>query len=72
MKNTNLKRYGVEFFQYTEEHREKCKETNLKKLGVEFPAQSQLIKNKMKETWEEKYGKAPSQCEEIKEKVKKN
>ena len=71
MKNTNLKRYGVEFFQYTEEHREKYKETNIKKLGVEFPAQSQLIKNKMKETWEEKYGKAPSQCEEIKEKVKK-
>lgn len=71
MKKTNLKRYGVEFFQYTEEHTKKCKETNLKKLGVEFPAQSQLIKNKIKETWEEKYGKAPSQCEEIREKVKK-
>ena len=56
MKETNIKKYGVENPLLSEEIKEKIKQTNIKKYGVEFPLQSEEIMIKMKETNMNKYG----------------
>ena len=72
IKQTNIKKYGVENVFQNEEIKEKIKQTNLKKYGVENPAQNKQIYNKVKQTNLEKYGvENPNQNKEIIEKSKK-
>ena len=70
-RKTNLKKYGVENPNQSEEIKNKTKQTNLKRYGVENVFQSEEIKEKVKETNIEKYGfENPNQSEEIKDKIK--
>jgi hypothetical protein len=71
MKETCLKKFGVENPGQSKEVREKMKATNLERLGVEHPAQSNEVKEKMKSTMLERYGVEYSlQSEEIRNKIK--
>jgi hypothetical protein len=70
-KNTNKKKYGVEFTQQNMDIRKKGKETNIQKYGVPFTFQSDSVKTKMKNTNKIKYGvEYPSQNSEIRDKIK--
>jgi hypothetical protein len=71
IKQTNIKKYGVEnVFQFNE-IKEKIKQTNLEKFGVENPNQCDEIKNKIKQTNLKKYGKESFfQTQEYKDKFK--
>lgn len=70
-KQTNLKKYGVEWSAQNYLIKEKTKQTNLEKYGVENPYQSKEVKNKIKQQNIEKYGvEYCSQRPEIKEKIK--
>lgn len=72
-KQTNLKKYGVEFTTQSKEVQEKIKKSCLKKYGVEHISHCKEIKEKTKKTCLEKYGvEAPSQSTEIMEKASKN
>jgi hypothetical protein len=71
MKQTNLKKYGVECSLYNKEVKAKVKQTNIKKLGVEYPFQSEIVKEKMKQTNLKKLGvEYVGQSEMVKEKIK--
>jgi hypothetical protein len=66
-KQTNLKKYGVE---YTSQSKE-FKNTNMEKYGAEYPAQNKEVQQKMKETNLKKYGtEYPFQSKEVQEKIK--
>jgi very-short-patch-repair endonuclease len=70
-KQTNKRKYGVEYPAQAKEVQEKMKQTNLERYGVENALQSKEIKKKMKQTNIERYGvENPFQNEEVKEKIK--
>jgi len=56
VKETNIKKFGVEFPLKSEEIKEKLKKTNRNKYGVDFVLKSDEIKEKIKKTNLEKYG----------------
>lgn len=56
LKETNMKKYGVQCSLQAESVKEKAKETLLKKYGVENSMQSDDVKKKVKNTLYEKYG----------------
>lgn len=56
IKQTCLKRYGVEYACASQQAINKRKKTLLEKYGVDVPCKSEKIKNKLKETCLEKYG----------------
>ena len=49
-KQTNLKKYGVEFINQNSEIKEKRKQTNLKKYGVETPLNLEYVHEKIKKS----------------------
>jgi hypothetical protein len=70
IKQSCLKKYGVEYPNQSEEVREKTKQTCLKKYGVENASQSKVVKEKMKASCLSKYGvEYISQSEDFKEKM---
>ncbi|MFW5847634.1 MAG: DUF7487 domain-containing protein [bacterium] len=70
-KQTNLKKYGVEYPLKSKIIREKAKQTNLKKFGVENLFELKTIQEKAKQTNLEKYGvENYSKTNEFKEKIK--
>lgn len=68
VKNTMVKKYGVEYASKSDEFKTKIKETCLEKFGVEHPTQNIEIKEKTKATKLVKYG---INNQDIKEKRKK-
>ena len=54
-KNTNLKKYGIDFVTKLDQVKEKTKNTNLKKYGAEFYTQTEEYKIKRNKTILEKY-----------------
>lgn len=72
IKETNLKKFGVDNPFKSKEIREKIKQTNLEKYGVETASQNENIKKKTAQTNLAKYGTiAPLQNSEIKAKMEK-
>ena len=72
IKQTCLKKYGVDNYNKTKESKEKIKQTCLEKYGVEYFWQSDECKEKIKQTCLEKYGvDSPLKSEEIRNKGKK-
>jgi len=70
IRETNLKKYGVEHPLQSEEIQKKIRETNLKKYGVEHNLQSKVVKDKIIQTNLERYGvENPAQSIETKEKI---
>ena len=57
IKDTNLKKYGVENVFQSEQIKEKIKQINIEKYGTENPMQNEQIKNKSMKTQKERYGK---------------
>lgn len=71
-KETNLKKYGTEYYTQTPEYREKAVKTNIKKYGFDNPTKSEEVKLKMKKTNLNKYGvEFYMQTDEYKERVLK-
>ena len=71
IKQSNLKKYGVECVFQNEEIKIKIKKTTLERYGVSNPSQSELIKKKKIVSYLKKYGvENPSQSELIKKKTK--
>ena len=71
-KETNIEKYGVEYYTQTKEYMDKVKKTNLEKYGAEHVVQSGLVKEKIKKTNLEKYGvENIGKSEHVKEKIKK-
>jgi len=56
LKNTNLKKYGVEYYSKTPEYNEKFKSTMVERYGVEHALQSEELKNKARKKNLEKLG----------------
>ena len=72
IKETNLKKYGVEYPQQLESIKEKTKQTNIDRHGVEYPQQSESIRKKTIITNLYKYGvENVNQNNEIRDKAKK-
>ena len=72
IKQTCLKKYGVDNYNKTKESKEKIKQTCLEKYGVEYFWQSDECKEKIKQTCLEKYGvDSPLKSEKIRNKGKK-
>ena len=70
VKETNLKKYGVEYPLQNKEILEKVVNTNLKKYGVRSPLSNCNVREKIKKTNLRKYGvENISQSSEIREKV---
>lgn len=68
-KESNLKKYGVEYTLQVPEIRERIKNTTIEKYGVDNVFQSEQVKKKIKETNLEKYGvENPTNCKEIRDK----
>ena len=73
VKETFLKKYGVNNVFQLESIKDKIKETNIEKYGVKSPQQSDEIKKKTEETNLKKYGVSHTfQSVEVKEKIKKS
>ena len=53
---TNLDKYGYEYYNQSPEGQERFKQTCLEKYGVENPNQNEEVRNKTKQTNIEKYG----------------
>ena len=71
IKQTCLKKYGVDNYNKTKESKEKIKQTCLEKYGVEYFWQSNECKEKIKQTCLEKYGvDSPLKSEKIRNKGK--
>lgn len=71
IKETNRKKYGMDYGFQSEIIKQKIKETCLEKYGVEYSLQSKEVKDKGKETNLKKYGtEFGSQSEIIKQKIK--
>ncbi len=72
LKETNIRRYGVECTVHAPGIKEKIIENNIKKYGVENLFKSKEIRNKIKETINDKYGvEHIMHLKEIKDKIKK-
>ncbi len=72
IKETNIRKYGVENVSQVEEFKEKRKQTNLKRFGVEYSHQNPDIMKKCLDTWSKKYeGGHPGRDPQVKEKKKK-
>ena len=56
IKESNRKKWGVDYFSQTKEYGEKFKETMLDRWGVEYALQSEELKDKAKKTNIEKFG----------------
>ena len=56
VKETNLKKYGVEYPMQSKEIKEKAKKTTLEHYGVEYSFQKQEVQLKAKQSIKEKYG----------------
>ena len=73
MKQTNIKKFGVENPSQSEEIKKKKKETCLINHGVENPSQSEEIQQKKKDTCQKRYNKDYyQQTNEYKEKFKQS
>ena len=73
LKETNIKKYGVEWTFQSENNLSKSKQTMLKKYGVQYAQQNKQIKQKSYDTISKIYGnKHILKCDEIKEKVKRS
>jgi hypothetical protein len=71
IKQTNLKKIGVENPFQSKEIQEKIKQSNLKNLGVEYSFQSKEVREKIKQSNLKNLGvENPFQSKEIKEKIK--
>ena len=71
IKQTNLKKYGVENPQQSEEIKEKTRQTNLKKYGVRYTLSNSTIRQKIKDTYMAKYGvDCNLKVSEVKDKIK--
>lgn len=71
IKQTNLKKYGVEHPQKNRDVRNKTKKTIRNRFGVDSLLESEEIKEKIRQTNLRKYGvNNPSQSKEIKDKIK--
>lgn len=71
IKQTTLKKYGVEHAMGSRDVRERIKQTNLAKYGVEYSFQSKEVQSKIKETTIKRYGVEHNQHNSIvKEKTK--
>ena len=71
IRQTCLKKYGVDNYNKTKESKEKIKQTCLEKYGVEYFWQSNECKEKIKQTCLEKYGvDSPLKSEKIRNKGK--
>ena len=71
IKQTCLKKYGVDNYNKTKESKKKIKQTCLEKYGVEYFWQSDECKEKIKQTCLEKYGvDSPLKSEKIRNKGK--
>lgn len=70
-KQTNLERYGTEWYTQTDEYKQRVKETDMEKYGVEHHLQSPAVIEKRIETVNKKY-KVDNvfQSEEIKDRIK--
>lgn len=70
-KQSNLKKYGVEFVSQVREIRQKAEDTMMKKYGVKHATQSKELYEKMKSNNMDKYGvEFISQIPEVREKAK--
>jgi hypothetical protein len=56
IKQTNLKKYGVDHFSKTHEYNDKFTKTMVERYGVEYSTQSREIQEKIKQTNLERYG----------------
>ena len=71
VKESNLKKYGVQNVMQLSENVDKARQYNLKKWGVNHPMQLEAIKDKIKRTNLIKYGtENPMQLDEFKNKIK--
>jgi hypothetical protein len=72
IKETFLKKYGVENVFQSPVIKEKIKQSNLEKYGVEHVSQTPEFREKIKQTCVKRYGGENPMCsEEVKEKIKK-
>ena len=73
IKQTCLKKYGVDSPLKSEKIRNKGKKTCLEKYGVDNPAKLEENKEKVKQTCLKKYGTiSTTQCKEIRDKIKQS
>lgn len=71
VKESNLKKYGVQNVMHLSENVDKARQSNLQKWGVNHPMQLEEIKDKIKKTNLIKYGtENPMQLDEFKNKIK--
>ncbi len=71
IKETCLKKYGVEHSSQSPQTIQKMKQTNIEKYGCECSLHNDVVSKKKKDTWIEKYGvDNPSKSEMIKNKIK--
>ena len=56
IKQTNLDKYGKEYYFQTNDKKQKSKETCIEKYGEEYYVQTQDFKNKSTKTWLQNYG----------------
>lgn len=71
VKNTTLKKYGVDHYTKTDEYKKSVEETSMKKYGCKHFTQNNEIKNKIKETNLKKYGvTSPLKIDLIRDKIK--
>lgn len=72
IKETNLQKYGVDFYSKTNESKEKYKNTNLERYGVDNYSKTSEYKERYKSTCLDKYGvDNPSKDNILKDKRKK-
>jgi hypothetical protein len=72
IKETNLQKYGVDFYSKTNESKEKCKNTNLNKYGVDYPSKLDTFKQNVKITILERYGVENISSSEFHKEKRKN
>lgn len=71
VKETSLKKYGVEYSSQSEEAIEKRNKTNIERYGGISPLVSKVVQQKVKQTHRDRYGvENPQQSEEIRNKTK--
>jgi hypothetical protein len=70
IKNTNQKKYGVDWAFQSDVVKQKIKDTNIKKHGVEYPMQSERIKALQKTTTVNRYGGYGFESKETGDKIK--
>ena len=72
LKQTNLEKYGVEWYTATKDFKDKVKNTVMQRYGVTCVSKLSSVKEKYKETCKKKYGvEYYYQTKEFKEKAKK-